>query len=118
LYRHALCLTVRGLVRRYGEVSAIAAAGKRSLRRTVKRACRSRVRDRVERIWQAARESVAPRAGQGARHQAMVGLLVLALIYALARDRAVYQAQRCVTGDGTADGLPALQGTPAQLAAA
>jgi len=250
LYRHALCLTVRALVRRYREVPAIVSAGKGSLRRTVRGACRSRGQDRVEQIWQAARESVAPRAGQGARHQAMVGLLallelierrqaalraemaqllsqappgacllslpgagvvtvagllgecgdmgaygsyaqleklvglnlytqssgqyrgrcrvskrgrgraryvlchmamwqtrtgalwhewaqaakargkrapqirvavarkLLALIYALARDRAVYQAQRCVTGDGTADGLPALQGTPAQLAAA
>lgn len=250
IYCDRLCLTVRALVRRYADVSAIAAAGKGSLRRTVKRACRGRGQDRVEQIWQAARESVAPRAGQGARHQAMVGLLallelierrqaalraemaqllsrappgacllslpgagvvtvagllgecgdlgaygsyaqleklvglnlytqssgqyrgrcrvskrgrgraryvlchmamwqtrtgalwhewaqaakargkrvprirvavarkLLALIYALARDRALYQAQRCVTGDGTADGLPALQGTPAQLAAA
>jgi transposase len=250
LYRDALCLTVRGLVRRYREVPAIVKAGKGSLRRTVKRACRGRGMQRVDEIWQAARESVAPTIGQAARRQAMLGLLavleaierrqetlrgemaqllsrvlegpcllsvpgagvvtvagllgecgdmgaygsygqleklvglnlynlssgqyrgrcrvskrgrgraryvlcqmamwqtrkgelwhewaqaakargkrapqirvavarkLLALIYALARDRALYQAQRCVAGDGTADGLPALQGTPAQLAAA
>ena len=77
LYRDRLCLTVRALVRRYEGVAALVRAGKRSLRRTLKRACRGRGGDRVERIWQAARASVAPRAGQEARHRALLGLVEL-----------------------------------------
>ena len=248
-YRDRLCLTVRGLVRRYREVPAIIEAGKGSLRRTVKRASRGRGRDRADEIWQGARESVAPTIGQAARRQAMLGLLellevierrqealrgelahslaqlpearcllslpglgvvtvagllgecgdlgaygsygqleklvglnlcnrssgqyrgrcrvskrgrararhlicciamwqtrkgglwhewaqeakakgkrsgeirvavarkLLALVYAVARDHSIYQAERCITGDGAADGLPVHQGMPTHLAA-
>jgi len=250
IYRDRLCLTVRGLVRRYSDTAAMVKASKRSLQRTVKQACRGRGQERVEEIRQGARGSVAPRMGQTERRQAMLGLLellevieqqqealrermgrllsqtaegpcllslpgagvvtvagllgecgqlgaygsygrleklmglnlytlssgqyrgrcrvskrgrararylicqmavwqmrkgerwhewavaakakgkrsaeirvavarkLLRLVYAVARDRSMYQAERCITGGGAADGLPALQGTPAQLVAA
>jgi len=75
ILRDPLCLTGRGLVRRYPEATAIAAAGQGRLRQTVKRASRGRAGAKVEPIWQAAQTSVAPSAGQAARRQAMLALL-------------------------------------------
>ncbi|RPJ39510.1 MAG: IS110 family transposase, partial [Chloroflexi bacterium] len=67
--------SVRALVRRYDSVQAMAEAGEARLRRVLDRASRGQTRGRAAALWEACCDSVAPTAGQQARHRHLCCLL-------------------------------------------
>jgi transposase len=75
--KKALCQSGRAILRRYGSVEEIVAGGQGRLRRLLGKASRNRTTDRAEAVWRSAKESVAPRAGQQARHRHLLSVLVL-----------------------------------------
>jgi len=75
IFKDALCKSVRGIVRRYASVEALAGSRRSSLETTLRKASLGRTLNRVEAILLAAKSSVAPASGQEARHSAMLGLL-------------------------------------------
>lgn len=75
VFRDAVCMSVRGVLRKYPTVKALADARLSSVRSTLKKASGGRTAKRAELVLEAARSSMAPECGQQARHKAMVSLL-------------------------------------------
>lgn len=75
IFKDAVCKSVRGIVRRYPGVEALAGSRRSSLESTLRKASLGRTLGRMEAILSAAKDSVAPRRGQQARHSAMIALL-------------------------------------------
>ena len=69
-------------------------------------------------LWHAWAQEAKAKGKPSGQIRVAVARKLLALAYAVARDRRIYQAERCIAGDGAADGQPAHQGAPAQLATA
>jgi len=74
-FRDRVAQSVRALVRRYSGVEAIAQAGPKRLTQLLHRVSHGRTTPRAQAIWEAARASVAPPGGQGARHRHLCCLL-------------------------------------------
>lgn len=75
VFKDAVCQSVRGIVRKYPTVTALASARLSSVRATLRKASAGRSMCRSESILSAAKSSMAPICGQQARHSAMVNLL-------------------------------------------
>jgi len=68
-------------------------------------------------LWQQQAKTMKAKGKRTGEIRVAVARKLLALFYALARDRAVYKAERSLTGVGRADGLVIQEGTPTKLAA-
>jgi len=77
IFADAVGQSVRALVRHYASVEAVAQGGVVRLRRILCQASRGRTKGRVMAIWEACQDSVAPKAGQQARHRHLLCLLDL-----------------------------------------
>ncbi|MDO8733259.1 MAG: IS110 family transposase [Actinomycetota bacterium] len=87
IFKDAVCKSVCGIVRRYASSEALASARRTSLESTLRKASCGRTLNRVDAIWSAAKSSVAPAAGQQARHSAMLGLLDMLELVESRRER-------------------------------
>jgi transposase len=76
-FADAVGQSVRALVRRYASVEEVAQGGVLRLRRVLRQASRGRTQGRAAAIWEASRDSVAPKAGQQGRHGHLLCLLDL-----------------------------------------
>lgn len=68
-------------------------------------------------LWHEWAQSLKAKGKRTGEIRVAVARKLLALLYAMARDRAVYDAARFLTGVGTADGPVIQEGAPAKLAA-
>lgn len=75
VFKDAVCMSVRGILRKYPNVKALAGARLSSVRSTLNKASGGRTVKRAEMVLEAARSSMAPECGQQARQKAMVSLL-------------------------------------------
>lgn len=77
IYKDAVCKSVRGIIRKYPTVKALARARLSSVESALKKATSGRGGRKAESILSAAKNSVAPECGQLARSKALIGKLDL-----------------------------------------
>jgi transposase len=75
VFKNPLCLSARGILRKYNSPTSISASRISSIRGTLRKASKGRTMGRAEGLKEAATRTIAPHTGQSARRAAMVNLL-------------------------------------------
>jgi transposase len=75
IFKDITCKSAAGIIRRYSSVSEIKVSRLLNMRSTLKKASSGRMLNKAEEIIAAAKVSIAPSCGQGARYNAIIFLL-------------------------------------------